>query len=76
MTKRVLVAFDVSDSQARDVADLLASVSARLDGEAGYLDDGSPVEPISGTLHVALLNDDRPITPELLIGIYNVGSGS
>lgn len=74
MSKRVLVAFDVSDEQARDEADLVLSVQARLQDEAGYLgvDGEEPLLPV-GPVHVAVVDDDGHITSELLLGAYCVG---
>lgn len=68
---RVLVALDVTEADAADADDLLASVRARLEDEAGYLDDGTPIIPTGLTL--ALTDDGTPLQQHALAGAYEVG---
>lgn len=70
-TVRVLVALDVTLAQARDEDDLVASVVARVADEAGYLNDGDPVNPTA--VVAAVIHDDTVISPSDLAGIYEVG---
>lgn len=73
-TVRVLVALDIPAAQAADPDDLLASVVARLDGEAGYLDTGDAVTPVA-PVRAVIVDDDEPLQTLDLTGIYYVGRG-
>lgn len=71
-TVRVLVAVDVPVEYAADRADLTASIAVRLIGEAGYLNDGTPILPRSVT--TAIVDDDSDLDVARLAGIYAVGA--
>jgi hypothetical protein len=69
---RVLVLLDVTDADAADKADLVNSILARVEDEAGYLNNGMPIQPSS--VIVTLVDDDvTPLDPDLLRGVYEVG---
>lgn len=70
---RVLVALDVPADQATDVEDLLASVTARVAQEAGYLDSGDPVMPHVVVATVVTRPDDVLLDADTLRGAYEVG---
>lgn len=77
---RVLVALDIKPEQARDLADLVGSIEARVWDEAGYLDpDGEPITPTAVCVAVVEFPADDPtydlpaLTPDGLRGVYNVG---
>lgn len=71
--KRILIAIDVADDLCEDMADTLASVTARLEDEAGYLDDGRPVTPSRLVVtEVPFVEHFRDCDLE---GVYAVGCG-
>lgn len=71
-TVRVLIALDIPVAQASDLDDLRASLYARVEQEAGYLDDGSPVTPEA--VLIAFVEDKTPIVhPSGLASVYMVG---
>lgn len=73
MSIRILIALDVADEQATDPNDLLASVRARLDDEAGYLEDGSPIVPEGLTVTLLAGDPGRSLDADELAGVYEVG---
>lgn len=68
---RVLIALDVTASQAANVNDLLATIHARLCDDAGRLDGGNSVVPIA--LILTTVGDTGPLDAATLRDVYEVG---